>query len=562
MIDQIRPRIAAVTDKPVLLGLGISNAEQAVEASGYADGVIVGSALVAAPAEGRRPRRRARVRRRAPRRARRFDPSHPRDQVPRFEAAAGAGARRDLRATRRTRPRSTCSPARRASRRSSSGAARTSPRSTPRATPRCSRSATSRSTPTPSTRTSSPTRSRDLAVAARRRRLLHRDVLRAVALLPAVQRRARSTRSATRSSATTRTSPLYPVLLTSLIEAADRVDSTTGVQMAYVKQWAPRSYRPLELRVPELLAGRGRGGARPTRSSVARTLGHVRPRVPRPAVQPAPLLHELPRLGDARRVGRARALRRRVQARRRPRPGDEERRSTSGGRCRTRSRGVVRDVDAESRGRVVQRRVVGDARRAARRCARCAGAVEVLALRLEALRRRADRHPQPERREGGHGLAPAQRRVRPDRRRAAARSSGSPPPPGRGCRMADADRGADGEGRRVRPLRGGADHAVVPRGRRVLDRRVRDLLRADGRVAVARHGAAGRPPRAHARAARPRSPPRRSSWSTGSTTTCATSPTTTTRTPGRGAASSATAIAAPDQGRSRSRDTRLATGRS
>jgi adenine-specific DNA-methyltransferase len=53
-------------------------------------------------------------------------------------------------------------------------------------------------------------------------------------------------------------SPLYPVLLTSLIEAADRVDSTTGVQMAYVKKWAPRSFRPLELRPPELLAGPGR----------------------------------------------------------------------------------------------------------------------------------------------------------------------------------------------------------------------------------------------------------------------------------------------------------------
>jgi adenine-specific DNA-methyltransferase len=53
-------------------------------------------------------------------------------------------------------------------------------------------------------------------------------------------------------------SPLYPVLLTSLIEAADRVDSTTGVQMAYVKKWAPRSFRPLELRAPELLEGPGR----------------------------------------------------------------------------------------------------------------------------------------------------------------------------------------------------------------------------------------------------------------------------------------------------------------
>jgi adenine-specific DNA-methyltransferase len=50
---------------------------------------------------------------------------------------------------------------------------------------------------------------------------------------------------------------LYPVLLTSLIEAADRVDSTTGVQMAYVKQWADRSFRPITLRVPELVAGPG-----------------------------------------------------------------------------------------------------------------------------------------------------------------------------------------------------------------------------------------------------------------------------------------------------------------
>ena len=51
---------------------------------------------------------------------------------------------------------------------------------------------------------------------------------------------------------------LEPVLLTSLLEAADRVDSTTGVQMAYVKRWADRSFRPLELRVPLLLPGPGR----------------------------------------------------------------------------------------------------------------------------------------------------------------------------------------------------------------------------------------------------------------------------------------------------------------
>jgi len=52
--------------------------------------------------------------------------------------------------------------------------------------------------------------------------------------------------------------PLWPVLLTSLLEAADRVDSTTGLQMAYLKQWATRAERPLTLRVPDLLAGPGR----------------------------------------------------------------------------------------------------------------------------------------------------------------------------------------------------------------------------------------------------------------------------------------------------------------
>jgi adenine-specific DNA-methyltransferase len=49
----------------------------------------------------------------------------------------------------------------------------------------------------------------------------------------------------------------FPILLTSLIEAADRVDSTTGVQMAYLKQWAPRAHQRLTLRVPDLLAGPG-----------------------------------------------------------------------------------------------------------------------------------------------------------------------------------------------------------------------------------------------------------------------------------------------------------------
>jgi adenine-specific DNA-methyltransferase len=48
---------------------------------------------------------------------------------------------------------------------------------------------------------------------------------------------------------------LEAIALVSLMEAADRVDSTVGVQMAYLKQWAPRAYNDLELRLPELTNG-------------------------------------------------------------------------------------------------------------------------------------------------------------------------------------------------------------------------------------------------------------------------------------------------------------------
>lgn len=50
---------------------------------------------------------------------------------------------------------------------------------------------------------------------------------------------------------------LEPILLTSLLEAADRVDSTAGLQMAYLKHWAPRAGNRVELRLPALLLGRG-----------------------------------------------------------------------------------------------------------------------------------------------------------------------------------------------------------------------------------------------------------------------------------------------------------------
>ena len=52
---------------------------------------------------------------------------------------------------------------------------------------------------------------------------------------------------------------LEAVCLVSLMEAADRVDSTCGVQMAYLKQWSRRAHHDLTLRLPELLPRPERG---------------------------------------------------------------------------------------------------------------------------------------------------------------------------------------------------------------------------------------------------------------------------------------------------------------
>ena len=66
--------------------------------------------------------------------------------------------------------------------------------------------------------------------------------------------------------------PLEAPLLTSLILAADKVDSTTGLQMAYVKQWAPRSFKDMVMEVPLLLPGGGRA-VRADAGSAAGALG-------------------------------------------------------------------------------------------------------------------------------------------------------------------------------------------------------------------------------------------------------------------------------------------------
>jgi tryptophan synthase alpha chain len=48
----IARRLKEITDKPVLVGVGVSSPEQAVEASEVADGVVIGSALMRRILEG------------------------------------------------------------------------------------------------------------------------------------------------------------------------------------------------------------------------------------------------------------------------------------------------------------------------------------------------------------------------------------------------------------------------------------------------------------------------------------------------------------------------------
>ena len=48
---------------------------------------------------------------------------------------------------------------------------------------------------------------------------------------------------------------LKAIALVSLMEAADRVDSTAGIHMAYMKTWAPRALNRLTLRMPDLKPG-------------------------------------------------------------------------------------------------------------------------------------------------------------------------------------------------------------------------------------------------------------------------------------------------------------------
>jgi adenine-specific DNA-methyltransferase len=69
--------------------------------------------------------------------------------------------------------------------------------------------------------------------------------------------------------------PLRGCLLTSLLEAADRVDSTCGLQMAYLKRPAARSRRPLVLREPAAVDGPPGEVVRGDANELARSLEGV-----------------------------------------------------------------------------------------------------------------------------------------------------------------------------------------------------------------------------------------------------------------------------------------------
>lgn len=64
---------------------------------------------------------------------------------------------------------------------------------------------------------------------------------------------------------------LKAIALVSLMEAADRVDSTAGLQMAYMKSWATRALKPLELRMPALQPAVAAGPCRATRADALET---------------------------------------------------------------------------------------------------------------------------------------------------------------------------------------------------------------------------------------------------------------------------------------------------
>ncbi len=212
---------------------------------------------------------------------------------------------------------------------------------------------------------------------------------------------------------------LEPVLLTALIEAADRVDSTTGVQMAYLKGWAPRSSKPLELRAPAIPDGPVGTALRADAGAAVELLGPVDLAYLDPPYNqhrytanyhvwetivawdaPAHYGVACKRL-DLREPHARSAFNRRASM------------PTALRECIKRVDAGVVVVSYNDESWVGLDELV--------EMCRGAGSGDRAGVRLPALCRRHDRHPQPRGREGRPGLPRPQHRIRPRRRRPLAR---------------------------------------------------------------------------------------------------------------------------------------------
>ena len=176
------------------------------------------------------------------------------------------------------------------------------------------------------------------------------------------------------------------------------MDSTTGVQMAYVKAWAARSFRPLELRPPVLLAGPGealRGDACTLAGTLDEVdLAYLDPPYNQHRYYTNYHVWETLVAWDApEHYGVAC---KRVDAR-------DPATHTAFNSKRTMAAAlaqVVADVRWRAVGPVVQRRVMGDGRPARSHVRRPGRRGDPL-IRLRSLRRGPDRHLQPGRPAGG-----------------------------------------------------------------------------------------------------------------------------------------------------------------
>ncbi len=238
-------------------------------------------------------------------------------------------------------------------------------------------------------------------------RLLHRDLLCPIAVLPTVQRREggcdpRSDRVGLRGN---RALP-DPADQSHRRSRSRRLDDGTANGLR--EKVGSSLLQPPRAACARALGGPRAGGPRRCDPGGRRS-GRVRHCLPGPSLQPAPLLHQLPHLGDPGGLGRPRPLREGVQAGRRTRGEQQEPVQSQARDARSLTRGHPPGAGPRD-GSLVQRRVLGLARSIAGVVLRARPRASA-GVRLEALRGCADRHLQSERATGWRGDPPEKPRV-------------------------------------------------------------------------------------------------------------------------------------------------------